>query len=77
MGFRDYYKKFNINYGLRANLKINPSAKFLDGKLDLSGYYKRDWVDNSNDKKGYSEDYVSVRTSLKLATPLIYKFGGH
>jgi len=77
-GVNDYnYLKQHSSDQVKSFLKINPGAKFLDGKLDLSGYYKRDWVDNSSNKKDYSEDSVSVRTSLKLDTPLIYKIGGH
>ena len=77
-GVNDYnYLKQSSSDQLKSFLKINPGGKFLDGKLDLSGYYKRDWVDNSANKKDYSEDSVSVRTSLKLDTPLLYRIGGH
>jgi hypothetical protein len=72
----DYIKKDSSNQ-LKSFIKINPSAKLLDGTLSLSGYYKRNWVDNSGSSKDYSEDSVSVRASLKLDTPLLYKIGGH
>ena len=77
-GINDYdYLKQSSSDQLKSFIKINPSAKLLDGKLSLSGYYKRDWVDNADNKKDYSEDSVSVRTSLKLDTPLLYRIGGH
>jgi hypothetical protein len=77
-GVNDYnYLKRSSSDQLKYFFKFNPSAKLLDGKLSLSGYYRRNWVDNKADKKDYSEDSVSVRTSLKLDTPLLYKIGAH
>jgi hypothetical protein len=76
-GINDYdYLKRSSSNQLKSFMKIAPNAKFLDNKLSVSGYYKRSWVDNKNDTKNYSEDTVSIRTYLKLDSPLLYKIGG-
>jgi hypothetical protein len=72
----DYLKKSSSDR-LKSFIKVSPGTKLLDDKLALSGYYKRNWVNNSGDTKDYSEDSVSVRASLKLDTPLLYKIGAH
>jgi hypothetical protein len=77
-GINDYnYLKRSSSDRLKSFIKVNPSTKLLADKLTLSGYYKRNWVNNSGDTKDYSEDSVSVRASLKLGNPLLYKIGAH
>lgn len=71
----DYLKKDSSGQ-LKTFIKVNPSVKLLDGKWDVSGYYKRNWVDNRGNAKDYSEDTVSVRTYFKIDMPLLYKVGG-
>lgn len=77
-GIKDYdYLKESSSNQLKSFFKIAPSMKLLKKNLTLSGYYKRDWVDQSDKKKDYTEDSISIRTALKLDTPILYKLSGH
>lgn len=75
-GIKDYdYINDSGSDVFKTFFKIAPGIK--NEAVSVSGYYKRDWVDRSNDKKDYSEDSVSVRASLKFDTDLLYKLKGH
>ncbi len=77
-GVKDYeYIKKSSSDTLKTFFKIAPKAKLFDKRLSLSGYYRRDMVDQSDSKKDYSEDCVSFRSTYKLDKPLIEKVSGH
>jgi hypothetical protein len=77
-GINDYdYRKKHSSDKFKSSIGINPSAKLLDEKLKVSGYYKRNWVNNSGDRKDYTEDSVSLRSSIKLDNPFLNKIKGH
>jgi hypothetical protein len=77
-GIKDYnYLKRSSSDQLKSFMKINPGTKLLNGRLGLSGYYKKEWINNPENKKDYSQDSVSVRTSLGLDASLLYKISGH
>ncbi|MFH1867583.1 MAG: hypothetical protein ABH843_01305 [Candidatus Omnitrophota bacterium] len=75
-GIKDYeYINNSSSDTTKAFLKIAPAIK--NDAASVSGYYKRGWVNQSDSKKDYSEDSLSVRTSFKFDSKLLYKVGGH
>ncbi|NQT95498.1 MAG: hypothetical protein HQ572_03520 [Candidatus Omnitrophica bacterium] len=77
-GIKDYdYIKDASSDILKSFIKIASSVKSSDGRFDLSGHYKRDWADQAENKKDYTEDTFFFKTLLKLKMPLIYKLGIH
>jgi len=77
-GFKDYeYIKAPSSDLSKVFLKISPSVKLLDKQLSISGYYKRQWADRASDLKDYTEDTLSVRSFLKIDTPIFRKIKGH
>jgi len=76
-GINDYdYAKKSSQDQRKSFFKISPAGKFFDERLTLSGYYRRNEVDNSGKRDNYSEDIISLKSSLKLGLPLLYKIGG-
>jgi len=76
-GIKDYdYIKNDSSSVTKYFLKASPRLKFMDGDFTLSGYYRRDWVDQAKGKKDYTEDCVSIRPSVKLDIPILYKMTG-
>ncbi|MDD5504131.1 MAG: hypothetical protein PHV77_02310 [Candidatus Omnitrophica bacterium] len=76
-GINDYdYAKKSSQDQRKAFFKVSPSAKFFDERLALSGYYRRNEVCNSGKRDDYSEDIMSLKSSMKLNLPFLYKIGG-
>jgi len=77
-GIRNYeYVKNHDSNQLKSFFKIGSKARLLDQRLSLSGYYRRDLVDQADNKKDYSEDCVSIRTAYDIGKPIIDKIGAH
>lgn len=89
-GIKDYdYINNSASNQLKSFFKVAPGIK--GEHLSVSGYYKKDLVDQSQDKKDYTEDSVSIRTTLNLdqlsshlwgegggyRIPFLYKLAGH
>ncbi len=77
-GIKDYdYIKDHDSDQLKSFFKIAPRIKAFKQRLSLSGYYRRDLVDQTDNKKDYSEDCVSVRTAYDIGKPILDKVSGH
>jgi len=77
-GIKDYdYLKSSSSDQLKSFLKITPKIDLFEKDLILSGYYKHDRVDQADNKKDYTENSYSIRSILKLDTPILNKLNGH
>jgi len=77
-GIKDYeYVKNHDSNQLKSFFKISPRIKVFEQRLSLFGYYRRDLVYQTDNKKDYSEDCVSVRTTYDIDKPILDKISGH
>lgn len=77
-GIKDYdYIKDHDSDQLKTFFKIAPKVKILEQRLNLSGYYRRDLVNQVDNKKDYSQDCVSVRAVYDIGKPILDKISGH
>jgi len=77
-GFKDYdYFSNPASNQFKNFLKFAPEISSVDGKVTISGFYKKDWVDNSENKEDYTEDILSIRSILKFNSPLLNKINCH
>jgi hypothetical protein len=77
-GIKDYdYIKDHNSDKLKTFFKIAPKVKILERKLSLSGYYRRDMVEQTDNKKDYSENCLSIRTAYDIGKPILDKISGH
>jgi hypothetical protein len=78
-GIKDYdYIKKSSSDQLKTFIKIAPDIKLYKGYLTVSGYYRKDWVDQTKNKsqKDYTEDTLSIRPVVKFDFPSFYELRG-
>jgi len=77
-GIKDYdYIKDRGSDQLKTFFKIAPKVRLLEQSLSLSGYYKRDIIDQANNKKDYSEDCLSIKTVYNIGKPVLDKISAN
>lgn len=73
-GINNYeYRNRSDSDVLKTFLKLSPEVYLFDKTLELGGFFRIRWLDNSGNNKDATETILSGDTALSLEMPLLYK----